>query len=227
FADLVVTTTYFSYNWSIFDPTTLTRDVRYSSQNNWEIIISITDNAGNNNQTTLVVLLENTIPVVVFTIQPPSRINQETFEVSISYNDLESGVKIELLLFTIFNANTGEEVVGMSYSFGDAEITFLNITTSSLQLTKSDFENGDYYINASVFDNIGNHGTAISIDFSVIQFTSTTTTPPTTTTTPTSPAQPPLQPIDLVQFILFDIIALIGGVGIAVLFERIKARRKG
>jgi len=31
--------------------------------------------------------------------------------------------------------------------------------------------------------------------------------------------------MDLVQFLLLDIIALLGGIGIAVLFEKVKARR--
>ena len=231
-ADLIVTTNNFYYNWSIFNPTTLTRDIRYSSIDNWEIIISITDYAGNINQTILDVLLENedTVPnhpSVIFSVPPPSRINQDTFEVSISYFDLQSGIKIEFLRFTVFDANTDIAVDGMSYSYGDSEIIALNETTASLELVKSNFENGDYYIIAEMYDFNGNQGSATSPVFIVVQFTSSTTTPTTTTTTPTSPAQPPLQPIDLVQFLLLDIIALISGVGIAIFFEKFRSRRKG
>ncbi len=227
--DLVVTTSFYSYNWSIFDLVTYTRDISYSSIKDWEIIVYITDIAGNTNQTTLSLLLENendpiNLPLVSFTEQPPTRINQDTFEVSINHTDLQSGIKMELLYFTMYDEVTNTEVAGMIYRFNDPEVSSSDNITTTLQLTKSDFENGDYYIVASVFDNVGNLRNRSSTIFQIVQFTSTTTT--TTTTTSTTPGQPPSLAIDLVQFIFIDIIALLSGVGIAVLYERIKARRK-
>ena len=92
-----------------------------------------------------------------------------------------------------------------------------------LTLDISMFENGEYTITATIFDNIGNSGSIESGDFGIRHIT---TTIPTTTPPPTTPSLPPLNAIDLVQFLLLDIIALGGGIGIALLFEKVKARRK-
>ncbi|MHA2136818.1 MAG: hypothetical protein ACW98G_02950 [Candidatus Hodarchaeales archaeon] len=225
FNDISATSNSFNYNWNIFDSTTLTRIALFDTPNtNWELVLTITDNAGNIKQTILTVVLENNNPVASTVSEPPSQITGGTLEFIVTFYDLLSGINENFSRFVLYDAN--DDSILQIYNFNSSEVTLIDDSTVNLTLNAEDLNDGHYLVRLTVFDNVGNSGIVESNDFNILLPVTTTTTPPLTTTTP--PGGPGvLRPIDLIQFLLLDIIALGSGIGIAVIFEKVKARRRG
>ncbi|MHA1947108.1 MAG: hypothetical protein ACXAC6_08770 [Candidatus Hodarchaeales archaeon] len=216
---IAVDQTSFSYNWHIFNNVTNERLPLFLGGDFWEIVVTISDNAGNNNKTTIILRLEETDPIVQITAQPPSLIEQGGFGFSVNVSDTITGLNMQSVEFTV--NSVGDSSLIATFTNDSSEVS-INGVDIELTLDISMFENGEYTITATIFDNIGNSGSIESGDFGIRHIT---TTIPTTTLPPTTPTPPPLNPIDLVQFLLLDIIALGGGIGIALLFEKVKTRR--
>ncbi len=225
FNDISATSNSFNYNWNIFDSTTLTRIALFDTPNtNWELVLTITDNAGNFKQTILTVVLENNNPVASTVSEPPSQITGGTLEFIVTFYDLLSGINENFSRFVLYDAD--DDSLLQIYNFSSSEVTLIDDSNVSLTLNAEDLNDGHYLFRLTVFDNVGNSGIVESNDFNILLPATTTTTPPLTTTTP--PGGPGvLRPIDLIQFLLLDIIALGSGIGIAVIFEKVKARRRG
>jgi hypothetical protein len=219
--DMTVTIDSYTYAWNIFNPSTLTR---IATANNWEVIVSISDNAGRTYQSSpFDVTLEDVAPVIQISQQPPGLVEEGEFSISVTYSDDDSGVNTDFLIFELVNAD-GDVLVD-TFNTSDPEVSDITSSTAVLTLNADVIADGEYYITGAIYDNNGNLDSANTIDFAILHPT-TTTTPPTNTTTPGPSGPGPLQPIDLVQFILLDIIALLSGIGIAAGYERLKARRK-
>ncbi|MHA2275531.1 MAG: hypothetical protein ACXAC2_07180, partial [Candidatus Kariarchaeaceae archaeon] len=210
----------FYYNWNVFNTVTNERLGLFLGEPVWEITVYISDIAGRMNETTITLRLEETDPIVQVTAQPPSLIEQGGFGFSVNVSDTITGLNMQSVEFTVNNAGGSPLVPSFTYNSSAVSVNGVDI---ELTLDISMFENGEYTITATILDNMGNSGSIESGDFGIRHITTTipTTTPPSTT-----PIAPPLNPIDLVQFLLLDIIALGGGIGIALLFEKVKARRK-
>ncbi|MHA2278329.1 MAG: hypothetical protein ACXAC2_21325, partial [Candidatus Kariarchaeaceae archaeon] len=217
---ITVDQTSFSYNWKIFNNVTNERLPLFLGGDYWEIVVTISDNVGNSNDTTIILRLEETDPIVQITAQPPSLIEQNGFSFSVNVSDTITGLNMQSVEFTV--NRVGGSPLAPSFTY-DSSAVSVNGVDIELTLDISMFENGEYTITATIIDNIGNSGSIESSDFGIRHIT---TTIPTTTPSPTTPGAPPLNPIDLVQFLLLDIIALGGGIGIALLFEKVKAKRK-
>ncbi|MCK4849168.1 MAG: hypothetical protein KAT16_09095, partial [Candidatus Heimdallarchaeota archaeon] len=210
----------FSYNWNVFNVITEERNSLFTGKGeDWEIIVTISDNTGNTNQTRLDLKLEEENPIINVKADPPPFIPEGSFTFSVNVSDALTGVNNQSVRFFINTVEDSSVIATFNYDSNEVDINGIDI---DLTLSANMFENGEYYITVIIFDNIGNRGDKRSIDFGIWHIT---TTIPTTTTT-TSLGQPPLNPMDLVQFLLLDIMALVGGIGIAVLFEKVKARRK-
>ncbi|PWI49736.1 hypothetical protein CEE45_01000 [Candidatus Heimdallarchaeota archaeon B3_Heim] len=222
--DLNANSNSYYYAWNIFNVTSRLRDPDFKlDELNWELVLSLTDYAGNIYQTIGTVVLENENPGLFPIVGPPSQISEGTFDLMVSYFDIKSGINEDLLNFTLHDAADGTLL--QTYNSNAAEVTLIAGTNASLTLNANDLNDGQYYVRVTVYDNVGNFAPAQSSDFSILHPITTTSAPPTTTTT--SPSGPGvLRPIDLIQFLLLDIIALGSGIGIAVIFERVKSRRK-
>ncbi len=215
----------FNYNWNIFDTTFLIRNSTFDLlQTTWELIVTVSDTAGNANETVLTIELEDEVPALLIEADPPPTIAEGTFEIGVSFYDLKSGINVDFIRFTLFNADDNTEL--QTYDPTDTEVSLIADTNASLTLNADILNNGNYMVVITVFDNTGNSRSVDSDNF-VILHPVTTTDVPSTTTEPPSGGPGVLRPIDLIQFILLDIIALGSGIGIAVIFERVKARRKG
>ncbi len=211
------------YDWDIFDSITLSRNSLYVGQTTWELVIFVTDMAGRTNQTLLTVELEDESPGIAIESPPPAQISGGTFEIVISYFDIKSGINVDFLRFELYDAD--DNTLEQTFDPTDAEVSLIADTNASLTLNANSLGDGHYLVRMTIFDNVGNSLTVGSTDFNILLPRTTTTVPPSTTTNP--PGGPGvLRPIDLIQFILLDIIALGFGIGIAVIFERVKARRK-
>ena len=132
-------------------------------------------------------------------------------------------IQKDFLRFELYDADT--DTLLQTYDSTDVEVSLVADTNATLTLTANLLGDGHYEVEIRIFDNVGNSVPVPSNDFSILLLLTTTTTSPDTTTTP--PGGPGvLRPIDLIQFLLLDIIALGSGIGIAVIFERVKTRRK-
>ncbi|MHA1976053.1 MAG: hypothetical protein ACW98I_04015 [Candidatus Hodarchaeales archaeon] len=218
------TTTSFNYNWNIFDSTGLIRNSSFNlPQTNWELVLTLTDNAGNSNQTIVMIVLEAENPILTVESEPPSQITEGSFEISVSYSDLESGINVDFLRFALYDDD--DNILIETYDSTDSEVALIADTDATLTLNSLDLGDGHYRVEIRVFDNVGNPQQVTANDFNILLPPITTTpNPNTTTTTPSGPGG--LRPIDLIQFLLLDIIALGSGIGIAIIFERVRARRK-
>ncbi|MHA1444132.1 MAG: hypothetical protein ACTSR4_05210, partial [Candidatus Hodarchaeales archaeon] len=211
----------FYYNWNVFDNITEERVIQFTGVE-WELIVSIYDHAGNMNETTLHLKLEQDSPLLQVKAHPPSLIDEGSFTFSVNAMEVldGTGVNLQSVRFSIYS--TDDSLIS-AYTYDSSEVVVDGIDII-LTLNVNMFENGEYYITAFILDNMGNNDVTDSDDFGIRHIT--TTIPPTTPPTST-PVQSPLNPLDLVQFLLLDVIALVGGIGIAVLFEKVIARRKG
>ena len=211
--------------WSIIlnadDLETMTRNPTFqSASENWKIRLIYSDLAGNSGFEELDVKLDNNDPVI--NIEDNPRPNPDDpfapFNFSISLEDLESGINYSTLYIQILNQNRDQVIetvtsselsVKLNISEGVAQVTYDSSGLTSERI---------YHIRAHVFDNTGNH--AIKDDgegFSIQPRPSTTTTP--TTTNPPN-GGPSLGGVDLLVFIIFDVLALGGGVFLALVYEK-------
>jgi hypothetical protein len=219
FNDINASSSSFNYNWNVFDATTLTKIIVTT---NWELVLTITDNAGNTNQTVLAIFMEDTPPFAEVVSDPPAQNSGGTLEFLVTFYDLQSGINGNLSRFVLRNADT--DAIRDIYYFNNTEVTYIDDSNASLILDAATLGDGHYIVSLTMIDNAGNVLIVESNDFNILLPVTTTTTPTTTTTTP--PGGPGvLRPIDLIQFLLLDIIALGSGIGIAVIFERVKSRR--
>lgn len=210
----------YSYDWVIFFPSNQSRNLLFTTPDDWTIILDFDDLAGNTGSTQQSVILDNTDPAVSIELPPPDIIINETVEIGITLFDGETGLDITTLQVNLINTFTSQ----VTLTIVDPELVITNLGNGRYNLTFdiSSVANDVYTFNVSILDMTGNlasatHQSRIDIP---------TPTTPTSTTTPVPPGGPLLGPVDLIQFILFDLVALGAGVGLAVVYERLKVVRR-
>jgi hypothetical protein len=206
---VIVTNDSFSYDWIIIlDPDDLEniqRDSAFTGFEDWTINVTFRDLAGNLGYVTKSVKLDKTPPSLEIIGEIPEEVDKElTF--TISYEELETGIYIETLTFEIINST--EEGLSVTIRYGDAGY---NITETgskvTLVLDTSDFPEGDYTIKISIRDNTGNLGEITSESFTIDH------------------PSPPNPFTNIIVLLVSPVLAFGGGIGLAALYERIRALR--
>jgi hypothetical protein len=211
----------YSYDWTIFFTTNQTRDLLFTAPDTWDIILSYDDMAGNNGSTQQSVTLDNIIPSVLISTPPLASIVNDTVEMGITLSDSETGLDISTLQVDVVNTFSSQIVL----SFIDPDLNIIDLGNGNYNISFniSSVPNDVYVFNATVFDRTGN----IGFDSFLSRVDLPIPTIPTNTTTTGPPGGPLLGPVDLISFILFDLVALGVGVGMAVIYERLKVMRRG
>ncbi|MFX0149282.1 MAG: hypothetical protein ACFFAJ_00735 [Candidatus Hodarchaeota archaeon] len=202
----------FEFDWIIIldanDTDLLRRDDRFTSYDQWDIVLTFQDNAGNIGTQTLGVSLDNERPTLEITNidQLPTTIDDELV-IEVQFNDSISGIWTETLRFELVFNDT--QTVVLTFGLNDQEHVVLNSDSATLILKRSDFsdnglEYGDYIIRVSILDNTGNKK-LIETDIFAYR-------------------RPGVQ-INLFAIIFGAPVALMLGTGLAVLYERYKATR--
>jgi hypothetical protein len=119
------------YDWSVFNPFLETRTSPFDVADQWRVIVTIDDNAGNTNQTQQIVSIDNTGPTILFSDFPTVTSIDETLSVSIAFNDGQSGLNRSTLHYelTIQGTSTILQEDDISIS-PDANDTTLILDTS-------------------------------------------------------------------------------------------------
>ncbi|MFX0170456.1 MAG: hypothetical protein ACFE9L_00915 [Candidatus Hodarchaeota archaeon] len=202
----------FEFEWIIIldanDIDLLRRDNRFTSYEEWDMVLTFQDNAGNIGTQTLPVRLDNERPTLEITNidQLPTRIDDELV-IDVQFNDSISGIETDTLRFVLVFNDT--QAVVLTFGVNDQEHVVLNSNSATLILKRSDFsdnglEYGDYIIRVSILDNTGNKK-VIETDIFAYR-------------------RPGVQ-INFFAIIFGAPVALVLGTGLAVLYERYKATR--
>ncbi len=210
---------YFRYDWNIFSPITDEPIYPYYNFDQWVINLAFQDIAGNKNQTSQIVRLDVVNPTIIFLEQPVANAN-ETVSVNVSVQDLGIGINPDSIVFYLYQDGALIETISSSeyINSGTTYRVTLDVTTRT--------PGSGYYFEISIRDFSLNVESGISNEFNIIDTTPTTTTTTTTTTT-SGPPGGGFGFVSLIEFIVFDLLALAGGIGLAVLYERYKKTRKG
>lgn len=219
----------YSYNWSILNPTTKVHRTLFATEEDWVITVSLEDVAGNSNETSRSVKLDNTLPTLLVVTQPKDVVIDDNIvevELNVTFNDYQSGINLETLQFEVVSVSNQQII--RSFVFNDSEVVDLTNSNASLSYSiskESNETNDNYFIRVRISDNTVNELVTDSEIFTVfyVTHTTTTTTIPTTTTETTQGGG--FGTVDLIQFLLFDLLALGGGIGLAALYERFKGMR--
>ncbi|MFX1506423.1 MAG: hypothetical protein ACFFDC_09935 [Promethearchaeota archaeon] len=206
---IIVTTDSFSYDWTIIlDPDDLEnirRDSSFSGFEDWTINVTFHDIAGNLGYVTKSVKLDKTPPSLEIIDEIPEEVDEE-LTITVSYEELETGIYIETLTFEIINST--EEGLSATIRYGDAGY---DITETGSQVTlildTSEFPNGAYTIRIQIRDNTGNLGEIISTSFTI------------------NHPSPPNPFTNIILLLVSPLLAFGGGVGLAALYERIRGLR--
>lgn len=202
---VILTLNSYSFEWSVFtlDNDQPNRVTDFTSTGFWTISLICRDNAGNEVPTPKALILDDEAPLVEIdnVVEWPEKIDEE-LNITVSFHDYTSqtGIWIEKLRFELVVNETGEVIETITYD--DSRI---NITDdgATLFLDVSELENDLYYVRVIIFDNTGNKGE--KIEFFRIGH--------------------PGPQFPLLYYIILAPIALVGGFGLAVLYERFKASR--
>ena len=211
--DITVTAGSFSYEWSILDPDTYTRD--YTEFSAWEVVLTFSDNVGNSEETILEVQLDNEAPNLGFDNEDewalPNVVTEEELTVELTINDgrpdPKSGYNISTLVIDLVVNETGETIYSRNYANLTEEGRIIETGIGATITLDIPEEKEVYYLKAHIFDNYRNQKEIESKPFSQ----STVTPPPLT--------------VDLFWYIIGIPLALGGGVGFAALFERLRGLR--
>lgn len=210
----------YSYNWTIIFTSNQTRNSQFTVSEDWNIILDYEDLAGNAQTTQQSIKLDNTPPSLGIVEAPPTVIINDTVEFTISFADPGgSGIDANSLRVYLISAATSQ-----TFQVIPPSLTTTPLTNDQygISLVISSLPNGVYAWNVTGVDRTGNLG-MLSGQFLINRPITTT---PTNTTTTGPPAGPLLGPLDIIQFILFDLVALGVGVGLAVVYERLKVVRR-
>ena len=202
----------FSYNWTVIldadNLNRLSRDPRFNTSERWFITLTYRDLAGNNGTSIpFIVELDNQAPYIAITNSDKwtTQIKEnKTITVIITYHDhtpAKSGLNIQTLTFELWDNDT--QTILETIRFNDDRVD-LTDSEATLILNVADLDSGVYLVKARIFDNTGNK----------IETNEYFTIP-----------RPRAASITIIEFIIFDLLALGGGFGLAILYERLKARR--
>jgi len=209
----------FSYNWTIYDPSTLTKVSPFNESDQWTLALTFEDVAGNTNTVQENVQLDNTPPDISVSSQPLATVI-DTVSVTITFTDDQTGMNSDSLVFDFVSTTTQDTL--LSFDPSDSEVD-ISPGSTILSFNASGRTPGSYFIRASVYDNAANLAEINSNDFTIQEPTST---PTTQTTGPPDPLGVLLTPVDILVFLIIDIIALGGGFGVAVIYERFRKARR-
>ncbi len=185
-----------------------------STSENWKIRLVFNDLAGNSDFKELDVKLDKDNPTITIVEgEGTPSIVTEPFSFNISLIDDQSGINSSTIFIQIYNNN--DQLIDTIIS---PNIVIEQKTTSIYQVSYNPelLPSGVYYIQAHVFDNTGNTNSVNDEVFFIPPRPSTTT--PTTTSPPNG--GPSLGGVNLFTFIIFDILALAGGVILAIVYEK-------
>ncbi|MFX0205703.1 MAG: hypothetical protein ACFFDT_06920 [Candidatus Hodarchaeota archaeon] len=207
----------FEFEWIIIlnatDMDLLRRDNRFTSYDEWDIVLTFRDNAGNIGSQTLTVRLDNERPTLEITNidQLPTSIDEE-FVIEVQFNDSISGIWTDpyhTLRFELVSNDTQSVVLSFNVNDEHVKLDPADPNSAVFTLKRSDFsdnglEYGDYFIRVSVLDNTGNKRV---IETDIFAY------------------RPPGLQINFLAIIFGAPVALALGTGLAVLYERYKATR--
>jgi len=202
------------------DLETMTRNPTFvSNSENWKIRLVFNDLAGNSDFVDLDVKLDNINPQINIEGNPAPNLDYpfQPFSFNISLSDLQSGINYSTIYIQILNSDRSQVIETVTSSDLSVEPYIpegvVQVTYDSSSLASERV----YHIRAHVFDNTGNYAYDDDGDgFSIPSRPSTTT--PTTTSPPNG--GPSLGGVNLFTFIIFDILALAGGVSLAIVYEK-------
>ncbi|MFX1514679.1 MAG: hypothetical protein ACFFC6_00075 [Promethearchaeota archaeon] len=226
--DLNIDQDTYSYNWQIYDPITLIRDPRYTSEVAWTLILTVNDSIGNSLQIVESVNLDNVDPDLIISQEPDLTVDEDVeiaviFTDAVDPTDLGSGVNTDTLEFELVSEDTQD--VLSSYTASDTQVT-LSSTSASLKLDISSEPDGDYFIRTRIADNTANIQEVSSRVFTIFHAPETSAPPQTSEPSGPNGTQPQVVfRVNLFQLILFPTLAMGGGVGVAALYERVKKMR--
>ncbi|WP_455463689.1 hypothetical protein, partial [Candidatus Hodarchaeum mangrovi] len=200
------------------DLETMTRNPAFiSTSENWKIRLVFNDLAGNSDFKELDVKLDIGNPTITIEGNPaPNPYDPfAPFSFDIVLNDDQTGINYSTLYIQILNSDRSQVIetvpsseLSVVYSEGIVQVTYDSSSLASQRV---------YHIKAHVFDNTGNHAFDDDGDGFSIPLRPSTTTP--TTTSPPN-GGPSLGGVNLFTFIIFDILALAGGVILAIVYEK-------
>jgi hypothetical protein len=204
---IIIENTY-SYDWTIIlnpnDFETLQRVSDFTGFEDWTINVTFRDIAGNLGYATKSVKLDKTPPSLE--IDEISEEVDEELTITVAYEELETGINIESLTFEIINST--EEGLSVTIRYGEGGYNFTETGSKvTLVLDTSGFPEGDYTIKISIRDNTGNLG-----DVTFESFTIDHPSPPNPFT-------------NIILLLVSPLLAFGGGVGLAALYERVRALR--
>jgi len=226
----------YSFNWVIYNPLDHLRNSTYVTSEDWRIVIDIVDMAGNTNQTVRTIELDNSNPTITAT----GVLNRNTYPnvlgrdptvhsellINVTFDDIGGiGVNSSTLYFELFDNTTGSPALNDTISFSDPRVTILgNSATLTFNLIGL-IDNSHYYIRAIIYDHTSNRGQVLTRTIAIKYPAQPTTTTTTTTTNGGPNGGNPFSGAFLLNLVLLNLLALGGGVGIAVLYERFKTMK--
>ena len=207
---VIATNDSFSYDWIIIlDPDDLEnirRDSAFSGFEGWTINVTFRDLAGNLGNVTRSVKLDKTPPILEIIDEMPEEDVDEELTITVSYEELETGVNIETLTFEIINST--EEGLSVTIRYGDAGYDITETDSQvTLVLDTSEFPEGDYTIKIQIRDNTGNLGEVSSDPFTI------------------NHPSPPNPFANIILLLVSPVLAFGGGIGLAAVYERLRGLR--
>lgn len=217
----------YSFNWDIYNPLDHTRNSSYITSEDWRIVIDIVDMAGNTNQYVNTIKLDNSTPTINVTgilssnyasnLQIDPSTNSELL-INVIYNDLAGiGVDISNLYFELFDS-TGIPILVETIPSNDSRVSVTSISATLTYNLTSLNNDSDYYFRAIIYDQTSNRGQALTRIITILY-------PPQSTSNPPTNGGNPLDGAFLFNLVVINLLALAGGVGIAVLYERFKTMK--
>jgi hypothetical protein len=208
---IIITDNSYSYNWGIIlNPDNfelLQRNGSFTGYTDWTILVTFSDLAGNDGNTSLDVNLEKSPPSIEIDKENlPEEVDKE-LTITVSFEDPETGIYIETLTFEILNSTNN---VIYTIRYGEANFESETNSEVTLIIDSSDpsvFPTGVYTIKVQIRDNTGNLGEDISLPFTI------------------SHPSPPNPFTNIILLLVSPVLAFGGGVGIAALYERIRGLR--
>lgn len=217
--DLAVSGGSFFYAWNVYDPITLAKVSPFSESDQWTLVLTFEDWAGNIGTLQEDVQLDNTPPSISVSSQPLATVI-DTVSVTVTFSDVQTGMNNDSLVFEFISSAT--QTTLDSFYPNDDEVD-ISPDSASLTFDVAGESPGSYFIKVSIYDNAANVAEVDSNDFTIQEPPEPTTTP---TTEPPDPLGVLLTPVDILIFLIIDLIALGGGFGIAVLYERFRKSRR-
>ena len=236
-ASIVIVGNDYSFNWTIYNSLDHSRIPIYVTSEDWRIVIDIVDMVGNTNQTVRTIKLDNSAPIITAT----GVLNRNTYPtvlgrdptvhsellINVTFDDVGGiGVDSSSLYFELFDNTTGSPILVVgNITSPDPRITVVGSSaTLTINLTNLN-DNSNYYIRAVIYDQTSNRGQVLTRTIAIIYPDQSSSTPTTTTPNGGPNGGTPFSGAFLFNLVLINLLALGGGVGIAVLYERFKTMK--